>query len=113
VSAAGLFSRNENIEEVSSLNVRYLLLPALLGRLSLQIASDASGRLDIVLLAEAYFKDFLRRCRDYGVVEHDQVATVLDPDEPSNQIVVKSAPKGADLAAMVQVSIKCLSLLSA
>lgn len=106
VSAAGMFSSNEHIDEVSSLNVRYLLLPALLGRLSLQIAADANGRLDVVLLAEAYFKDFLRRCRDYGVVEHDEVATVLDPEEDSDkQVAIRSAPKGADLAAMVQVRV--------
>lgn len=104
-----MFSRNESLEEISSANIRYLLLPALLGRLSLQIAADASGRLEVVLLAEAYFKDFLRRCRDYGVVEHDEVANILDdpPESPDNRMVAIQAantgPRAPDLAAMVQV----------
>lgn len=110
VSAVDLFSPNESLEEVSSLNLRYLLLPALLGKLTLKLATDASGRFEVVKLADIYFKDFLRRCRDYGAVEHEAIRSYLDEpeeiDENSQQIVAVNRARTSDLASMVQVHIK-------
>jgi immunoglobulin-binding protein 1 len=108
VSVVDMFSANESLEEVSSPNLRYLLLPALLGKLTLKLATDASGRFEVVKLADIYFKDFLRRCRDYGAVEHDAIIPYLDePEEESAenslQIVAVNKVRTSDLAAMVQV----------
>ncbi|KAF4530076.1 hypothetical protein B566_EDAN001332 [Ephemera danica] len=82
VSAAGMFSTNEKLDEVSSQNIRYLLLPALLGRLTQHISlPDLSGRLEVAQLADTYFRDFLTRCREYGVTDNPEVARLLD-EEP-------------------------------
>lgn len=68
VSLAGLFSRNESIDEIPTEHLQYLLLPALLGSLALKITSGE--RKEIVDVAEIYFKDFLQRCNDYGLSDY-------------------------------------------
>lgn len=65
VSMADMFSENESADEIPTNNLQYLLLPALLGSLSLKLTSG--DRKDIVNCADTYFKDFLRRCNQYGL----------------------------------------------
>lgn len=65
VSIADIFSKNEGIEEVATSDIQYFLLPALLGSLTLRLTSGE--RKDIVEVAEIYFKDFLKRCNEYGL----------------------------------------------
>ncbi|KAK9890533.1 hypothetical protein WA026_010609 [Henosepilachna vigintioctopunctata] len=65
VSLAEIFSSNEGIEELATTNIQYLLLPALLGSLTLKLTSG--DRKEIVDIAEIYFKDFLRRTNNYNL----------------------------------------------
>lgn len=65
VSMADMFSENETADEIPTNNLQYLLLPALLGSLSLKLTSG--DRKEIVNCADTYFKDFLRRCNQYGL----------------------------------------------
>lgn len=65
VSSLGLFSSNENVDEVATSDLKFFLLPVLLGDLSLKLNSD--DRLGILNIAEIYFQDFLQRCREYSV----------------------------------------------
>lgn len=65
VSLSSLFSTNEGIEEICTSDLQYFLLPAFLGSLSLKLTSGE--RKDIVDVAEIYFKDFLKRCNEYGL----------------------------------------------
>lgn len=67
VSISGMFSKNESLEELPTETLQYLLLPALLGTLSLKLCRQP--RKEIINLAEIYFKDFLQRCKDYGVTD--------------------------------------------
>lgn len=67
VNQIGLFSKNEDIEEISTADIKYLLLPALLG--SVIIKCTFSNRNEILDIAEVYFKDYLNRCKDYGITE--------------------------------------------
>lgn len=61
----GLFSSNESVEEVATSDLKFFLLPVLLGDLSLKLNSE--DRLNILNVAEVYFKDFLQRCKEYTV----------------------------------------------
>lgn len=54
VSLSGMFSKNELLEELPTETLQYLLLPALLGTLTLKLCSQP--RKDIINLAEIYFK---------------------------------------------------------
>lgn len=60
VSAAGLFSDNETIEETPTTDVKYMLLPFMLGSLALKL-TNKGNRLDVVKAAEVYFRDYLQR----------------------------------------------------
>lgn len=69
VSSLGLFSDNEDIDEVATSDIKYFLLPALLGSLSLRQLSES--RADVVRVAEVYFGDFLSRLKDYGMTDFE------------------------------------------
>lgn len=69
VSMLGIFSSNEDIEEVSTANLKFFLLPAFLGDLSLKTTNI--DRKTCVNNANVYFKDFLKRCHCYGMTKKD------------------------------------------
>lgn len=69
VSLAGLFSKNETADEIATNDLQYLLLPSLLGSLTLKLTSGE--RKEIVNVAEVYFKDFLKRCNEYELSDYD------------------------------------------
>ncbi|KAK3732298.1 hypothetical protein QZH41_010750, partial [Actinostola sp. cb2023] len=69
VNKLGLFSTNEELEEVTTSDLRYFLLPALSGDLMLR--QTCSDRMSSVKIAKIYFIDFLRRCKDYGITDKD------------------------------------------
>jgi len=75
-----LFSKNEMLEEISTPNIRYLLLPVFLGDLYQKLTTD--DRCKCLKIALIYYKDFLRRCNDYKVIT-DDLSSYFDekPDE--------------------------------
>ncbi|XP_060068043.1 immunoglobulin-binding protein 1-like [Ylistrum balloti] len=76
VNDLALFSSNESIEEVTTNELRYMLLPAFMGYfIQKRVTKD---RLQLVRTGKAYFEDFLRQCKTYRVVK---VNAHLDDDE--------------------------------
>lgn len=63
VSLADVFSSNEELEELATNDIQYLLLPALLGLLTAKITTR--DRKEVLDVAEVYYKDFLRRTNQY------------------------------------------------
>ncbi|NXP54937.1 IGBP1 protein, partial [Heliornis fulica] len=59
-------SENEELEEIASADLKYLVLPALLGALTLKQV-DLSRRLEHLESARAHFWRFLKLCRSYGL----------------------------------------------
>ncbi|XP_069468579.1 immunoglobulin-binding protein 1 [Ambystoma mexicanum] len=80
-SELDLFSRNEELEEIASADLKYLLLPALLGALTLKQANP-SKRLEQVQSARIYFLDFLKRCKEYNIAKFELPKTKESPSEP-------------------------------
>ncbi|NXJ68124.1 IGBP1 protein, partial [Rostratula benghalensis] len=66
VAQLDLFSENEELEEIASADLKYLLLPALLGALTLKQV-DLSRRLEHLESARAQFWRFLKLCSSYGL----------------------------------------------
>uniref|UniRef100_A0A8C1PS36 Immunoglobulin (CD79A) binding protein 1 n=1 Tax=Cyprinus carpio TaxID=7962 RepID=A0A8C1PS36_CYPCA len=66
VNQLDLFSRNEALEEISTTDLKYLLLPALLGALTMKQVNP-NKRLEHVQAARVYFMDFLQRCKSYDI----------------------------------------------
>ncbi len=85
VAQLDLFSRNEELEEIATADLKYLLLPALLGALTMKQTSR-DKRLEIVQTARAYFMDFLRRCKEYNTSQFELPKSTTEdtsPDEAS------------------------------
>ncbi|CAJ1058410.1 LOW QUALITY PROTEIN: immunoglobulin-binding protein 1 [Xyrichtys novacula] len=96
-----LFSRNEDLEEVSTADLKYLLLPALLGALTLKLTSR-DQRLQTVRTARDHFMDFLTRCKEYHVTRFDMPKRRDGPgtDEEAHQGLSAGKPGSADLVSM-------------
>ncbi|KAM4664736.1 immunoglobulin-binding protein 1 [Discoglossus pictus] len=66
VTQLSLFSDNEDLDEISSADIKFLLLPALMGALTLKQVG-LSQRLQHLESARTYFMDFLQRCHNYKI----------------------------------------------
>ncbi|NXE00157.1 IGBP1 protein, partial [Chaetorhynchus papuensis] len=66
VAQLELFSENEELEEIASADLKFMLLPALLGALTLKQV-DLSRRREHLEAAREHFLRFLRLCRSYGL----------------------------------------------
>jgi immunoglobulin-binding protein 1 len=72
VSMCGMFSKNESHEEISTNDLKFLLLPFFLAQTSLKLCS--ADRANVVDVAKIYYEDFLKRCEDYGLCERSTTA---------------------------------------
>nr|XP_034368344.1 immunoglobulin-binding protein 1b isoform X2 [Arvicanthis niloticus] len=68
LSQLDLFSRNEDWEEIASADLKYLMLPALKGALTLKLVGT-SNRLDVLQDAREHFMNFLTQSHNYHVAE--------------------------------------------
>lgn len=68
VSLVDMFSDNEIFSEVPTENMKYFLLPAMLGTLMTKVCNGPE-RIHIVDVAEIYFVDYLRRLKNYGLID--------------------------------------------
>ncbi|KFO90166.1 Immunoglobulin-binding protein 1, partial [Buceros rhinoceros silvestris] len=74
-------SENEELDEIATADLKYLLLPALLGALTLKQV-DLSRRLEHLESARAHFWRFLKVCKNYGLGSfHLPPATTSLPGE--------------------------------
>lgn len=66
INTIQLFSSNESLDEVTSVDIKYLLTPALLAFLSEK--SLRHDRIHCLDAAQVYYNDFLKRLQDYGII---------------------------------------------
>jgi len=78
----GLFSRNEDLEEVATNEIKFMLFPALLGTLILR--RSCSSRLAVIEQAQGHFVDFLNLMKDYGVTNVN-VPNIMHAEEESGE----------------------------
>lgn len=90
VAQLELFSRNEELEELATAEMKLLLLPALLGALTLKRSSQ-DRRLEVLHTAQAYFMDFLRRCKDYNVADFELPKWTDENTNPSVESSLSAA----------------------
>ncbi|CAH2049892.1 unnamed protein product, partial [Iphiclides podalirius] len=96
VSLTEMFSKNESFDELPTESLQYLLLPALLGTLTLKMCGRP--RKDVVDVAEIYFKDFLTRCKNYGLTDLE----IPQCSEDSQTIISRPQSEQAKIVSMVQ-----------
>lgn len=95
VAQLNLFSRNEELEEIATVDLKYMLLPALLGALTMK-KINRDRRLEIIQTAQAYFVDFLKRCKDYNVSDFELPKSTDEnrsPDAENSLPAVSSADR--------------------
>lgn len=87
-----VFSQNEELEEIASADLKYLLLPALLGALTLK-QINLSKRLEHVQSARAHFMNFLKLCKSYQIGKFQLPETPESPGEnESSESTSKAGP---------------------
>ena len=94
-----LFSDNEHVDEVSTNNLRYLLVPPFLAWLYQSKRSKPSQRLINVQHAYDYYLKFLTVTRNYGLHKH------AIPKAPSNDECERTEPMSSrdiDMMKMAQ-----------
>ncbi|KAK7071243.1 hypothetical protein SK128_015147 [Halocaridina rubra] len=81
VSELGVFSSNENLEDLPTSSIKFLLLPVLLGIFTTK-RTDLD-RLEVLRIASIYFRDFMGRCKQYGItdIELPKTEKVSSQDE--------------------------------
>lgn len=77
VSVLDIFSRNENVSDISTETLKFFLLPVLLGDLNAKLTEDMDRRLEMIKVIETYYTDFLTRVKDYGVVEDLKIPKII------------------------------------
>ncbi|XP_025996462.1 immunoglobulin-binding protein 1 isoform X2 [Solenopsis invicta] len=92
VSMVDMFSDNETFEEVATENIKYFLLPALLGKLTNQICIT-DDRMHLVKVAEVYFVDFLKRLKAYGLTDI-KIPEISSTDE-KNKVADHNTPESS------------------
>ncbi|ETN74353.1 TAP42-like family protein [Necator americanus] len=84
VSTLCLFSSNEQVEDIPTSSLPYLLIPCYLGVAQHNIATtDPIQRRDQLRLAKVYYIDFIRRIRNYGF-DFESYALSLDSGDLSD-----------------------------
>lgn len=91
VNQLDLFSRNEELEEIATADVKYLLLPVLLGALTMKLGNTAK-RLEHIQKAQVYYMDFLQRCKDYKIMTFEFPQTKESEEDRNKSSVNPSAP---------------------
>ncbi|ESO94278.1 hypothetical protein LOTGIDRAFT_232515 [Lottia gigantea] len=103
VNTLQLFSNNESIEEVATNEIKYMLLSALLGYLSLK--SIKESRIHLLNRSKGYYTDYLKLYKSYGVQGVD-VADLVEEEEEEKaedeqkQVALAGSNRGPDLRAM-------------
>ncbi|GMS87993.1 hypothetical protein PENTCL1PPCAC_10168, partial [Pristionchus entomophagus] len=69
VNRLSLFSSNESVEELPNGSIHLLLLPCLLALAHQNISSEPEKKMEELRMSKVYFRDFLKRLREYGVIE--------------------------------------------
>nr|XP_046162789.1 immunoglobulin-binding protein 1 isoform X2 [Oncorhynchus gorbuscha] len=102
VAQLDLFSRNEELEEVATTDLKYLMLPVLLGALTMKQVNLAK-RLEQVQIARCYFLDFLKRCKEYNISQFELPKTNENSAGTLEEESANGPPKPPDLIAMATV----------
>ncbi|XP_023564079.1 immunoglobulin-binding protein 1 [Octodon degus] len=99
LSQLSLFSRNEDLEEIASIDLKYLMVPALQGALTMKQVNP-SKRLDHLQQAREHFINYLTQCHYYHVAEFQLPKQQLDKNNSAENNTASSSMAYANLLAM-------------
>ncbi|MQL99281.1 hypothetical protein Taro_032003 [Colocasia esculenta] len=73
ISTLGLFSVNETRDDVSTANLKYLLVPFYLGELTEKVADD--DRIQLIKKSQDQLKEFISSCEALDLVPEEEIET--------------------------------------
>jgi len=88
VSAVDMFSLNESVEEITADNLKFILLPYMLG--ALWQVNTSEDRKTVCQLSLVYFQDFLQRSFDYGIIRNPPPAEDAENGNPKSKSAQES-----------------------
>ncbi|KAL2650186.1 hypothetical protein R1flu_018314 [Riccia fluitans] len=91
IEQLGLFSANEEKEDISTADLKYLLVPFYLADLSEKVQSP--DRLQLVRTSLSYLRAFIRRCDNYNLVPEGEL-----------EALTRDTPGSAELRRMEKVA---------
>ncbi|NXR72279.1 IGBP1 protein, partial [Pycnonotus jocosus] len=98
VAQLELFSENEELDEIASSDLKFMLLPALLGAMTLKQV-DLSRRREHLESAREHFLRFLKLCRNYGLGSFQLPPGTSGQEEPRSPSAPRD-PAEPNLVAM-------------
>ncbi|XP_023363810.1 immunoglobulin-binding protein 1 isoform X2 [Otolemur garnettii] len=105
LSQLDLFSRNEDLEEIASSDLKYLMVPAFQGALTMKQVNP-SKRLDHLQLAREHFINFLTQCHYYHVAEFELPQTKNKTPENNTASSSIAYPSLVTMASQRQAKIE-------
>uniref|UniRef100_A0ABI7WS23 Immunoglobulin binding protein 1 n=1 Tax=Felis catus TaxID=9685 RepID=A0ABI7WS23_FELCA len=100
-----LFSRNEDLEEIASTDLKYLLVPAFQGALAMKQVNP-SKRLDHLQWAREHFLNYLTQCQYYHVAEFELPKTKNNSPDNNTASSSMAYPSLVAMASQRQAKIK-------
>ncbi|RUS70615.1 hypothetical protein EGW08_021619 [Elysia chlorotica] len=98
VNDLNLFSRNEDIEEVATNEVKYMLLSAYLGYFT--GLNTHMSRADAVIKSKMCYTDYLKLLKTYGVIEYDINLSEDDTEDDIENVLPSNRIRGSDVSVM-------------
>ncbi|XP_044767901.1 immunoglobulin-binding protein 1 isoform X3 [Neomonachus schauinslandi] len=104
LSQLELFSRNEDLEEIASTDLKYLMVPAFQGALTMKQVNP-SKRLDHLQWAREHFLNYLIQCQYYHVAEFE-LPKAKNNSTDNTASSSMAYPSLADMASQRQAKIE-------
>ncbi|KAM9042583.1 immunoglobulin-binding protein 1 isoform 2-T2 [Megaptera novaeangliae] len=100
-----LFSRNEDLEEIASTDLKYLMVPAFQGAFAMKQVNP-SKRLDHLQWAREHFLNYLTQCQYYHVAEFELPKTKTNSAENNTADSSMAYPSLVAMASQRQAKIE-------
>ncbi|XP_005641500.2 immunoglobulin-binding protein 1 isoform X1 [Canis lupus baileyi] len=105
LSQLDLFSRNEDLEEIASTDLKYLMVPAFQGALTMKQVNP-SKRLDHLEWAREHFLNYLTQCQYYHVAEFELPKTKNNSTDNNTASSSMAYPSLVAMASQRQAKIE-------
>nr|XP_004661507.2 immunoglobulin-binding protein 1-like [Jaculus jaculus] len=105
LSQLDLFSRNEDLEEIASTDLKYLMVPAFQGVLTMKQVNP-SKRLDHLQQAREHFLNYLTQCHNYHVADFQLPQTKNNSAESNTASSSMAYPSLVAMASQRQAKIE-------
>ncbi|XP_077249623.1 2A phosphatase associated protein of 46 kD [Tasmannia lanceolata] len=91
ISKLGLFSTNESKEDISTANLKYLLVPYYLGALTEKLTQE--DRIQVLKISHNRLKEFISFCEALELVPEEELESLAQegPDNPAARRAIKIA----------------------